>query len=35
MGNHINPKKAAEAFEFVKKINIGPSTAAFDDALKK
>jgi len=26
---------AAEAFEFVKKINIDPSTDAFDDALKK
>jgi len=26
---------AAEAFEFVKKININPFTGAFDDALKK
>ena len=26
---------AKEAFEFVKQINIDPSTGAFDDALKK
>jgi len=26
---------ATEAFEFVKKINIDPSTDSFDDALKK
>jgi hypothetical protein len=26
---------ASEAFEFVKKINISPSTVAFDETLKQ